>query len=416
MPQALPAPSAATSPVTVRTGPQATETANSGQSFGDALSNELSAGDAPAATVTKDPAPAESVAAGPDKTTDAATLAAGGNSLPPTLPPDAMLTLSMLIPGAAPTPAASTVPAGSSEHDAAPRPDAPAQVPVNSTPVVMPAVALPPTTFALPVPEQAASKESSATVATAMAAATASKPAVLAQHVAATINSQNLSAVSDSASASFSIEVDPSTITTKTGAEQIGTLTESLKAMATPTRAEPVIDTASLTTPTRGSAESMAALTNTLSTAGTDSTVPSTTVSVPFGQPAWGQALGNQVVWAMNQGLPAAALHLSPPELGPVSVHIRLDQDQASIAFSSPHVAVRDAIEAAMPRLRDMLGNQGIALVDVNVSQHGSSHAQAQAQDYTPGGGRAAIESRDDGLVMTGPVRQTVLGVLDLYA
>jgi flagellar hook-length control protein FliK len=278
----------------------------------------------------------------------------------------------------------------------------------------MPAVALPPTTFALPVPEQAASKESSATVATAMAAATASKPAALAQHVAATINSQNTSAVSGSASANFSIEVDPSTITAKTGAEQIGTLTESLKAVATPTRAEPVIDTASLATPIRGSAESMAALTNTLSTAGTDSTVPSATVSVPFGQPAWGQALGNQVVWAMNQGLPAAALHLSPPELGPVSVHIRLDQDQASIAFSSPHVAVRDAIEAAMPRLRDMLGDQGIALVNVNVSQHGSSHAQPQ--DYTPGGSPAADQSREDGLVMTGPVRQTVLGVLDLYA
>jgi flagellar hook-length control protein FliK len=327
------------------------------------------------------------------------------------LPPEAVLTLSMLMPGAAPNPAASPVPAGAAGHDTAARTDSPAPVAASSAPVVAPAVALPTVTFALPATAQADSPVSDATAAAATASATAAKPAMLAPHVVATINTQSMSAVSGPAGG----DVDSSAAAIKAGAEQLGAATDTLKAVATPVRAEPVIDMpAPGITPTPVSAESMAVFTNTPGPVGTGGAVPGATVSVPFGQPAWGQALGNQVVWALNQGLPAAALHLSPPELGPVSVHIRLDQDQASIAFSSPHVAVRDAIEAAMPRLRDMLGDQGIALVNVNVSQHGSSHARAQ--DYTPGNGRGAVDSREDGVAMATPVRQAVLGVLDLYA
>lgn len=411
MPQALPAPSAALSPVTVCTGPQPAETANSGQSFSDALSNELGTGDAPAATVTKDPAPAEATATGPDKAPDTATVAAGGNSLPPALPPDAILTLSMLMPGAAPNPDVATLPASTSEHDTLPRSESPAPVSGDVAPAVMPAAALPVATFSLPEAGRADSPASDATTAMASATATAAKPAVPAPHVAGLINTRDLPTVG----AGVNVDVDPPAVTTKAGAELVKAAVENVKATATTVRAEPVVDLPALVIPNHASAETLPMLANSTSSAA-GSALPGATVSVPFGQPTWGQALGNQVVWAVNQGLPAAALHLSPPELGPVSVHIRLDQDQASIVFSSPHVAVRDAIEAAMPRLRDMLGDQGIALVNVNVSQHGSSHTPAQAQDYNPGSGRTAVESPEDGGVLGGPVRQVILGVLDLYA
>jgi flagellar hook-length control protein FliK len=138
-------------------------------------------------------------------------------------------------------------------------------------------------------------------------------------------------------------------------------------------------------------------------------------VNVPFGHAAWGQAFSNQVVWAMNQGLPTAALHLSPAELGPVSVQIRLDQDQASVSFVSAHAAVRDAIEAALPRLRDMLGAQGITLADVNVSQHGQSqHAQ---RDPAGAGYAHAGSMTDSGEELpAAPLVVRARGMLDVYA
>lgn len=152
--------------------------------------------------------------------------------------------------------------------------------------------------------------------------------------------------------------------------------------------------------------------TNALASAPAGTPVPGASITVPFGQAGWGQAFGNQVVWVANQGAPAAELHLSPPDLGPLSVRISMDQDQASISFSSAHAMVREAVEATLPRLRDMLGAQGITLADVNVSQHGSSQAQ-----HEPGAGWSA---RRDGDAQTGATdvavpQRVAAGVLDIY-
>lgn len=138
------------------------------------------------------------------------------------------------------------------------------------------------------------------------------------------------------------------------------------------------------------------------------------TVSVPLGQASWGQALGHQVVWAVQQNVSSAQLHLSPPELGPLSVRISLEQDQASINFTSAHALVRDAIEAALPRLRDMLGSQGITLADVNVQQHAFAHDGR-------GDAQSAAGSRHDDLAGPEagppvPPAAVAAGLVDLYA
>jgi len=137
-------------------------------------------------------------------------------------------------------------------------------------------------------------------------------------------------------------------------------------------------------------------------------------ISIPVGHNAWGQAFSNQVVWAVNHGASTAELHLSPPELGPVSVRLSLDQNQASIAFSSPHAAVRDAIEAAMPRLRDMLGSQGITLADVNVSQH-QSHAQRESGSDRGPAWSPSGRGGEPGVDTAVSVHQSRVGMLDVF-
>lgn len=139
-------------------------------------------------------------------------------------------------------------------------------------------------------------------------------------------------------------------------------------------------------------------------------------VAVPFGDARWGQAVAQQVVWVVNQNVQGAELHLAPPELGALSVRISVDQDQASVSFSSAHAMVREAVEAALPRLRDMLGAQGIVLADVNVSHQHSSHGQSDSggDGSTPG---TAARQREPDVETTAPVRRTVAaGILDVYA
>ncbi len=103
----------------------------------------------------------------------------------------------------------------------------------------------------------------------------------------------------------------------------------------------------------------------------------------PLGHPAWQQELGERLLWMTHRSLHSAELRLNPPHLGPLEIHIALNQDQAIIQFSSQHAAVREAIEAAIPKLREMLGTQQVNLVDVNVSQQSWSQ-QKESRENDP--------------------------------
>ncbi len=135
------------------------------------------------------------------------------------------------------------------------------------------------------------------------------------------------------------------------------------------------------------------ALTNVLATSAAPAqsiTAPTSAVpaiTIPVAHPGWDQALGQRVQWLVSQQLQGAELRITPPHLGPIEVRISIGQDQQTVVnFASPHAAVRDAIEAAVPRLRDMLGNSGQDLVNVNVSQH--SFAEQRRQALPSGTGR----------------------------
>ena len=131
--------------------------------------------------------------------------------------------------------------------------------------------------------------------------------------------------------------------------------------------------------------------------AGLSSTLPA--ITVPLGQPGWDQALGQRVQWLVGQQMQGAELRITPPHLGPMEVRISVGQDQqTTINFTSPHGVVRDAIEAALPRLRDMLGDNGMNQVNVNVSQH--SFAEQRRQAMPQGGARDAAYA--SGLDMAG--------------
>lgn len=99
--------------------------------------------------------------------------------------------------------------------------------------------------------------------------------------------------------------------------------------------------------------------------------------------PRWQQDFAERIVWMQSKSLSAAEIRLNPQHLGPVSVRIDVNQDQqTAITFSASNAAVRDAIDAAMPRLREMLGAQQLHLVQADVTQQSFSE-QRQSQDFS---------------------------------
>ena len=101
-------------------------------------------------------------------------------------------------------------------------------------------------------------------------------------------------------------------------------------------------------------------------------------ITKPLAHPEWNRDLGERIVWMANRAIPTAEIKLNPPQLGPISVRIDVADDQATVVFTAQHVSTREAIEASMPRLREMMSAQQLNLVEVSIFQ-GSSSDQSRS-------------------------------------
>ncbi len=143
------------------------------------------------------------------------------------------------------------------------------------------------------------------------------------------------------------------------------------------------------------------------------------TIAVPPQHPQWGHALGERMQWMVGQQLQQAEIRLDPPELGSLDVKVVMNKEHATVHFVTHNPQVRDALEAATPRLREMFAEAGLNLGDVNVSQE--SFQQQAARDGESGHGHAGggdtIESPagEEGMTGAGPILRRGDGLLDTY-
>ena len=108
-------------------------------------------------------------------------------------------------------------------------------------------------------------------------------------------------------------------------------------------------------------------------------TLPAVHVPAAFGSSAWPQAFNQQVVWSASQQLQSASLTLNPPELGPVRIELKLTDTQAIAQFSSHQPEVRQAIEQALPQLKEMFASAGLQLQQASVDSGQSQQQERQA-------------------------------------
>jgi flagellar hook-length control protein FliK len=107
---------------------------------------------------------------------------------------------------------------------------------------------------------------------------------------------------------------------------------------------------------------------------------PTLQISTAVGAPDWDRQLADRVQVLVDRGLTNAQLKLSPAHLGPLEIRITLQNDQANVWFGTHSHATREALEAAAPRLRDLLGAQGYSNVGVSVDlQQQASRGQSSA-------------------------------------
>ncbi|MEN0038861.1 MAG: flagellar hook-length control protein FliK [Cellvibrio sp.] len=142
--------------------------------------------------------------------------------------------------------------------------------------------------------------------------------------------------------------------------------------------------------------------------------VVQTGVPVTVGTPQWSQAVGDKVLWLAAQNVSSAEIRLDPPELGPMQVKVSVNQDQANITFTSPHPVVRDALDQQLNRLREMFSEQGLNLVNVDVSD--KSFAQQEREQGEANKGQANLDVDDEELAPVAMTQAISMRLVDHYA
>lgn len=155
--------------------------------------------------------------------------------------------------------------------------------------------------------------------------------------------------------------------------------------------------------------------------------MPGDRIPARLGTQAWDNQVSQRIVYMVGKEQ-AATLTLNPPDLGPVQIVLNVTNDQATVAFSSDQLDVRQALENALPRLREMMSENGIALgnatVDANVpdgrQQQQDSDRRAQGGQRGAGGltgdGQDAAPAVNEVAPRTRTVSIGDRGMVDLFA
>jgi flagellar hook-length control protein FliK len=134
------------------------------------------------------------------------------------------------------------------------------------------------------------------------------------------------------------------------------------------------------------------------------------TLNTPVHDSRWADAIAHRLVMMAREGESVAQLKLVPVDLGPLDIQITVKDSEATVHFGAAHAETRAALEASLPRLRELLSAQGLQLTNASVSQQSGGKNQSERSSGPAPVGAVA----EDGDVAPAKVISTSL--LDIYA
>ncbi|RXJ72921.1 hypothetical protein CS022_12605 [Veronia nyctiphanis] len=130
-----------------------------------------------------------------------------------------------------------------------------------------------------------------------------------------------------------------------------------------------------------------------------DTSVAQSPLQLSTNQNEAAAALAERVNIMMSKNLRQVDIRLDPPELGRVQIKLSMGSDQqASVQFTVSSQHARDALESTMPRLREMMQQQGLQLSQSSVQQQDSGNRQAFSGDGQQGDNKGSSDSGHNGV------------------
>ena len=118
-----------------------------------------------------------------------------------------------------------------------------------------------------------------------------------------------------------------------------------------------------------------------------------------------------------NQGGGEAKINLHPAELGRMSISVSTDVTDTKVSFVVETAQARQVIEAAMPKLKELLEQSGLSLSDSDVTEHHRQAANEKTDDRARSRQSAdRSETQGEGGELTLSVALDTDRLLDAYA
>ncbi|ENM3847776.1 flagellar hook-length control protein FliK [Vibrio cholerae] len=122
--------------------------------------------------------------------------------------------------------------------------------------------------------------------------------------------------------------------------------------------------------------------------------VQTNATSVPLNKEMAADQLAERVQMMMSKNLKNIDIRLDPPELGRMHIRMNMQGDGATVHFTVANQHAREVLEQTMPRLREMLAQQGVQLGDTSVQQQSAGQQQRYTGQEQSGFGQSARNER----------------------
>ncbi|RBM76884.1 flagellar hook-length control protein FliK [Vibrio paracholerae] len=115
---------------------------------------------------------------------------------------------------------------------------------------------------------------------------------------------------------------------------------------------------------------------------------------VPLNKEMAADQLAERVQMMLSKNLKNIDIRLDPPELGRMHIRMNMQGDGATVHFTVANQHAREALEQTMPRLREMLAQQGVQLGDTSVQQQSAGQQQRYTGQEQSGFGQSSRNER----------------------
>ncbi|WP_298624504.1 flagellar hook-length control protein FliK [uncultured Legionella sp.] len=138
-------------------------------------------------------------------------------------------------------------------------------------------------------------------------------------------------------------------------------------------------------------------------------------IPVSLNDSQWADQFSEHIIWLGHQGVKTAVIKLNPEDLGPLEISVKVVKEFASVNIISHSNHVRDIVEQAMPRLREMMADQGLDLADVTYGT-GSGADARQSEHQNNDTKNEMMFEMEEGALVTSLTKKSPKGLIDYFA